>query len=377
MQEENQKLVQYVAQLIKNQVSKEQIKNQLSAVGWSENDIKVAYGKALINMGVPVPSETMQTTFEKKSSTMEIVLNLFSFVLLGIIAIALGTLFFQIINRYFPDSLKVHGGKILTDSIHYAIAALVVGFPIYFLIIYFWFRGFEKDKRKVESKLIKWVTYLVLFVVAGVVIGDLIAVVYTFLQGELSIRFFLKFLTIFVIASTIFGFYFLERRKIQYHKSIPHNIFKILAISVSSVIVVGIIVGFIASGSPTKARKREFDWQRIRDLDRLTTCVKSYANEYQRLPNSLDELQGSASHLYCVNKKDPETKKVYEYRVVSNSIIKGLVQEGIFELCANFSLKSEDEEDQNVVEQYPNRWKNHPAGRSCQKITVKIVKIKK
>ena len=379
MQKTNQKLIQYVNQLIQGRVTKEQIKNQLEAVGWSENEADEVYSQALIAQGIPVPSETMRSTFGKKSSTLESVLNLFSFVLLGIVAVALGTLFYQIINKYFPDPLaNTYKGRVLTGSIHYAIAVLIIGFPTYYFSLYMWFRGFKKDEGKTESKLTKWLTYLILFIVSNVIIGDLIASVYTLLQGELTGRFFLKAFTILTIAGAIFGFYFLERRKIQYHKVIKEKVFKIFGWVVAVVILVAIIMGFIVSGSPSKERQRRFDQQRISDLSSITNCVKGYATKYKRLPNSLSELGKSASYAYCAGKKDPKTKKAYEYRVISSSVTKGLVREGKFELCADFSLKAENGESGKGIGNYyytrnnAYRWKNHSAGHNCQQITVKL-----
>jgi hypothetical protein len=56
-------------------------------------------------------------------------------------------------------------------------------------------------------------TYITLFVAAGVLIGDLISLVFNFLGGELTVRFVLKVLTVGVIAGTIFGHYLWDLRK--------------------------------------------------------------------------------------------------------------------------------------------------------------------
>ncbi|NCU33083.1 MAG: hypothetical protein EOM23_09165, partial [Candidatus Moranbacteria bacterium] len=213
----NEQLIEYVLQLIQQDKSKQAIKDYLSAVGWPENEIDAAYAKALIRIGVPVPSEAMQTTFGKKSSTAEIAVNFLSFILLGIVSIAWGTLLFQVIGKYFPDPLAYnYGAPIASEIVHYSIAALIIAFPLYWLTIRFWFRSFLRDEGKMETTLTKWLTYLVLLVASLVIVGDLITVLFTFLQGEISARFFLKALTIFLIAGFVFGFYFLERKKIQY-----------------------------------------------------------------------------------------------------------------------------------------------------------------
>ena len=392
MKETNKSLVQYVVQLIQNKVAQEEIKSRLLAIGWSKNEIKEAYTEALINQGVPTPNGTVDNTdasnemtqaiTNKKISTLETVLNLFSFVLLGIIAGALGALFYQIINHYFPDALMsktLYGYResFSFAAIHYAMSALIIGFPIYCLSMYLWLKGFKKDKEKNESKLTKWLTYLILFVVSITIIGDLIALVYTFLQGELSMRFFLKTLTIFFITGIIFSFYFLERRKVQYHKVVPQNIFKIFGWAVTGIVLVAIIVGFVIVGAPSKERKRGFDRQRIRDLNELTTCINGYAQKYRRLPSSLNELKDTATYSYCAKEKDPETQKPYTYRVITHPKTNGIVYDGEFELCANFALESKEETNEEGKFSYfmnnrSNRWENHSAGRNCNKITARL-----
>ena len=151
------------------------------------------------------------------SSIVEIFINFFSFILLGINATALGVIFFQIINKYFPDLLSgtLYGfmGGFNVSSIHYSIASLIVAFPLYVWTMRFWFKSFEESQGKTESKLSKWLTYLILLVAAGFMVGDLISVIYNYLQGELTLRFFLKALTVFVIAGLVFGFYYFERKK--------------------------------------------------------------------------------------------------------------------------------------------------------------------
>ena len=75
-------------------------------------------------------------------------------------------------------------------------------------------KGFiKRDPSKRASKVRKWLTYMTLFVAAGVIIGDLTALVYGLLGGELSLRFALKALTVGFIAGGIFGYYLWDLRQ--------------------------------------------------------------------------------------------------------------------------------------------------------------------
>lgn len=366
------KIQEYVAGRLAQGAAFDNLQKELLAVGWSEEEASAALKGALVARGVPSPETTAGLALGKKQSTVEIVLNFFSFILLGIVATAVGTLYFQIINTYFPDPLTSRYGYdsgASSEAIHYAIAALVVGFPLYYFSMKWWFRKFREEEGKVESRLTKWLTYLVLLVTAVTIVGDLIAVVFRLLQGEVSARFFLKTLVILVIAGSIFGFYFLERRKIQYHHDVPRNIFQGIGAGTLGLVLLGIVLGFFAGGTPGVERMRTLDEQRSSDLQQLSQCIQDHAREYRRLPASLDELE-KGTYSYCAALQDPETFAAYEYRVVNPGVMVNAVKEGEFELCATFATAS-DQRGANERYYYDQgKWYEHDAGRQCDTATV-------
>ena len=64
-----------------------------------------------------------------------------------------------------------------------------------------------RDPIKRASKIRRWLTYMTLFITAGFIIGDLIALVNNLLGGGLTWRFVLKVLTVAIIAGAVFGYY--------------------------------------------------------------------------------------------------------------------------------------------------------------------------
>jgi hypothetical protein len=364
----------YVAERMKGGSSKADIREELLAVGWSEEEADAAYRDGVIILGVPLPSEGTRPTLIRKSSTVDVVINFFSFILLGIIATALGTLFFGIIEQSFPDRLSADpyvDVSAAMSGIHYAVAALLIGFPLYVGALFIWFRTFREDEGRTESRLSQWLTYIVLLAASVTLVGDLIAVVFTFLQGEITWRFFLKALTVFGIAGLIFGFYFLERRKIQYHQDIPRKTFQIFGWSVAGIVSIGILLGFFVGGSPETARKQGFDARRANDLSTLAGCIQGYASDFGALPDSIDVLRRSSTYAYCASfVQDPETGKMYEYRVVASSRMEGESRVGEFELCADFSLASSGSREMAYPD--PSFWSEHGAGRSCDTATAQL-----
>ena len=73
-------------------------------------------------------------------------------------------------------------------------------------------REARTDPAKRNSKVRRWLTYLTLFIASAVLIGDVIALMYNLLSGELTLRFILKMLTIAVIAGTTVTFYLWDIR---------------------------------------------------------------------------------------------------------------------------------------------------------------------
>ncbi len=367
---EPKSLLSHISELVQKNISSTEIREQMTAIGWSEDEINGAYAEALIAGGAPTPADKVSGSYSKKPSTVEVILNFFSFILLGVVAFALGTIYFAIINDFFADALDrgSYYYSSVSDSIHYSIAALIIGFPIYFVSLKLWFKKFRLDDTKKESKLTKWVTYLVLLAAAITIVGDLISILYTFLQGEISVRFFLKSLTVLVIAGMIFGFYYLERKKVQYKSDIPRSTFKIFGYVLTIMVLVGIVLGFVVAGSPATERMRTFDERRASDLSSIADCVSRYANEYQALPKDISALQTS-SLSYCTNKKDPETNEPYEYNVTSNLHGSSSRLIGEFELCATFSLDSRN----NTGYRNDPKWYSHGAGKDCDSQSVSVI----
>ncbi len=366
----------FVVDRLKVGIPQSEVKQNLIAVGWTEDAADSAIMEGLLTLGAPAPESGTRTLARKSASTLDVVLNFFSFILLGVAAMALGILYYQIINRWFPDALAARSGmgSFSAGAIQYAIAALVVAFPAYYFVVKMWFQRFREGGERTESKLTKWLTYLVLLVASVTIIGDLITAIFYFLQGELSARFFLKALTIAVIAGSILGFYVLERRLVQYRQDVPRRVFQNFGFAISAVVGIGIVLGFLASGSPQTERMRALDRDRASDLSQLAMCINNFASERKRLPADIAELETSSNYQYCASQvNDRETGKPYIYRIVSDGVQNGSVREAQYELCATFAQVSTKNDMAINSGNYPyesdNKWGLHDAGESCDSET--------
>lgn len=199
----NQELHSFVKESLGKGQSRASIKEALLLAGWQEQEIAKALNSfAEVNFPVPVPKK------KPYLAAREAFLYLVSFITLYITAFSFGALVFSFINVWLPDPLWFGGGVPRT-----AIASLIVAFPIFLVITRALRKGAEKDPERKESRVKKWLTYLTLVIAAGVLIGDLITVLSSLLGGELSMRFFLRALTVFLVAGSIFGYYLSDLQK--------------------------------------------------------------------------------------------------------------------------------------------------------------------
>jgi hypothetical protein len=182
--------------------------------GWAAKDIYAAFGRyyqSLTGLAVPVRAggagEAARDAF----------LYMLAFSTLATWTIALGSLMFTFIDRWFPDPLAPARFE-SRYQISSQMACVIVAFPIFLLVMRFILREVETRPEKLESGVRKWLTYIALLIAAGSVIGDLITFLTYFLQGELTARFVLKVLTVIVIAGSVFWYYLGSLRRGAAHE---------------------------------------------------------------------------------------------------------------------------------------------------------------
>ena len=265
----------------------------------------------------------------------------------------------QLINYAFPDNLQYYVDP-YSSGIKFAIASLLVIFPLYIFLGYILQKDFRANPEKRNLPIRKWLVYFTLFVASLVIVGDLIAIINTFLGGEITTRFILKALAVFVVAGLVFGYYI---RDIRRPETAEKNL-KLFA-SVSALLVLASIVcGFVVMGSPTTQRKLRFDELRTRDLQDLqSTIIYQYWQMKSALPASLADLSGIIDYSAPT---DPETKAPYIYEKTSDLS---------FKLCADFNLVNQKNNSASDMS-YSARpygklesW-DHPAGNYCFERTI-------
>jgi hypothetical protein len=292
-----------------------------------------------------------------RATAKDFFLHLGAIAALYAVAIALVNLLFTVINESFPSINQYNYYYYNSSSISLPVAALIIVFPIFLLLSRLLYRTYTAEPDKKQLAVRRWLTYITLFVAGIILVGDLVTVLYRFLDGQdLTMAFILKALVVFIITGAVFKFYLDEIRD----RVAPAGR-KTWAIITSIAILVAIILGFSVIGSPMTQRLLRHDNQKINDLQNIQWQLLNHYQRTSSLPQSLAALADPISGYIIPT--DPQTGEAYEYRRVDNDT---------FELCAVFNKDStESARLQNgsvampmIREGVSENWM-HNVGRTC------------
>ncbi len=263
---------------------------------------------------------------------------LLAFVTLGIWAVAFVWLGNVFIDRAFPSPLDYHDSAIeaFRSSVAGQLASLIVAFPIFILVSRTIVRETRQRPESLESGVRKWLTYLALVVTAVALLGDGVLFLQQFLLGDLTLRFVLKSLVLFVVAAGVL-WYYLGTVRPSAGTSSRDGAF---GWTVTAAVVLAIVLGFTGVGTPAYERSLSLDEQRVSDLRTIAGAMTDTYRTTKRLPKVLPGAQRATV--------DPVTRKPYTYVPSEGSHYK---------LCTVFDTPS--------IRTSGSPFWQHASGQSC------------
>lgn len=324
-------LVEFVKTALSLGESRARIAEVLKRAGWPEDQIDGALESfADVEFPAPVPKP------KSYGSAREAFLLIVYFSLLGMIATQVGGLAFAWIDRIFSDDLTrdPYSYGWATTGLRWSIASLLVGYPIFVFLGWRLAAKKRRDPDRRRSRVRAWLTYVTLIFAAGALIGDLVAVVYQFLDGGLSTRFAAKAGVVGVISATILWNYSRDAERMSGRIDMQGQ-----ALAVLTTLIVALLVAWAFSivRSPAAARERTGDETRVSNLIAMARLADCHYTYYDRLDPSFSAMQTALADLGgrlpvaagCTEPYpyDPETGAEYRYSVVDADS---------YEICAVF-----------------------------------------
>lgn len=294
----------------------------------------------------------MENSYNHQNNAKISFFYLLSLVALVFMALSTGMVIFQMINKFIPEVPGIYSGRYSSGVLKFAISSLVVSIPVYYVITAQIHKALKKGELHRDSAIRRWLTYFILFVTSVIMIVWVIMTINSFLDGELTLRFGLKFLTVLIIAGAIFSCYLYDIKRDIIPQEEKDTVMKIFFWG-SLVAVVGVFVSslFVVE-SPWEARARNLDREVVNDLSSLERGIDEYYDKKGELPADLEEVVREVSYMDKENIVDPETGEEYKYETTG---------EKTYELCSDFRTSSKEEDERRF---FNERW-SHDKGYYC------------
>jgi hypothetical protein len=219
----------------------------------------------------------------------------------------------------------------------------------------------NKNRRASDDNhylgLTKWLIYLSLLGGGLILLGDLVAVIMGFLEGELTTRFLLKAVAVFTVAGAAFFYYIKDAQGFWLTRTRESLVYAMVA---STLIVAVLVSALTYIPSPTKVREMNADNEIMYALQNIHWQVQSHYQKNKVLPDTVTDAYGEFDRL-------PDTTELTDYTYTVES-------ETAYTLCTTFNHDSTDLDNQyrsrpgmmpeDRIYQKNNSW-NFKAGEWC------------
>ncbi len=271
------------------------------------------------------------------------------------------TLLFSIITLQFPDAAdgiwEIEGAESMLRT---SFAMVIVFFPTYLGLTRAINKLRRKEKHATYTGVTKWLIYLALLAAGLVLLGDLVAVIMSYLEGDITLRFVLKALAVLLVVGSAFSYYLLDAMG-YWLKHEKLSIWYGIKITVLIVLGLGYALTFI--DSPSEVRAARIDQNQIYDLQNIQWSIQNYIATNSQVPENLEAIAESTTLPVAPSERTP-----YRYEKTDSG----------FALCATFSKDSLPVDnsfaiplDKEAIIRNPDNW-SYTAGESCFERTVNL-----
>jgi len=195
-------LTSFVKDGLSRGLPRRDLEDALGAAGWKTVEIRSALER-FADTALPIPVPRPRANLSARDAFVYLVL----FSTLYIVAFNVGSVLFSFIDAWIPDPGFDPPAGYLARATRWNVSALIAAAPVFLFVSTLTGRDIRRDPMTRASKVRRWLTYLTLFVAAGLLIGDVTTLVYNVLGGELTLRFVSKAAVVAAIAGAVFLYY--------------------------------------------------------------------------------------------------------------------------------------------------------------------------
>lgn len=141
-----------------------------------------------------------------RTTPRDFFLHLMTMVALYASTISFTTVVFQIININVPDALETYYAG-YDGTLRTGLSFLIVFFPVLIFTNWLLKKGYNENPDLARLWIRKWLIYLTLFVSAIIIMVTAVILINRLLDGEVTMRFALKMLSVFFVTGSVFGYY--------------------------------------------------------------------------------------------------------------------------------------------------------------------------
>ena len=280
-------LTAFVQDALGRQHSPDQIRHSLRSADWADSEIDAALAAWQTgDGGIPVPRPVRST------AARDAFFYALLFVAFGMVAANTLTLIFGLLNFWLPD-VADRFTSYSVSGLRWSMAALIVFVPAFLLLDRTDSRAGRTDPARQHGTVRRWLSSLALFVAVITLMGDAIYLLYTWLDGQITLRFIAKSLAVAVVACLVLAYFLRDRAGMtRLHPAGS----PLLASTLAALVVV---LSFSTIGGPRQGMMEQRDSARLADLRTLAHDIERCPSlNLSALPETLDPITCAANPLH-------------------------------------------------------------------------------
>jgi hypothetical protein len=269
----------YIRDALQSGQSKDDIAKALRSADWTETEIDAALAGWLHQDGKQAVPRPMRSTAARDALFYSLL-----FVVFGMVVGSTLILLFAQINIWLPEPGEPAAyGRL--SGLRWSMAALIVFVPVFFVLDRKDRKATDADPARRHGTVRRWLSALAMLVATITLLGDALYLIYSWLDGQITLRFLLKSATVACVALVVLA-YFRETRSLP-TGGIPVPAGWVLI----GLATLSLGMTFWLVGGPAQGQMEQRDRWRLSDLRTLANDVTDCVDiDRANLPETLDPM---------------------------------------------------------------------------------------